>query len=332
MVVFKGTYVLAPGRLVMAEAQADLVMADEVWDPANAERSSLKKAGEVVLIKPTTDVIVTGTARVPGGRPLPSWDAAVEVRRGGEIMLAYHAQALGPRRFRHAADGWGLTDPEPTLEVPLRYELAYGGAYAVPPEGDAPAEPTWVVHRPNPSGIGFFDERTLDTAREYPAPQWQLREHPVTVPNREVPLAGFGPVARPWASRLRHAGTYDDAWIQRTREEVKQGLPSDYAADFDPRFFQCAHPGLIAPSFLAGDEEIVLTGLMPSIEPFTVQLPGVGIVATMFDGQGSAYRDPLDLDTVHIDLDAGTVSLCWRITLDQSLGIEVATFTNKEGA
>lgn len=204
-VVFKGTYVLAPGRLVMTEEQADLVMADEVWDPANAERSSLKKAGEVVLTKPTTDVIVTGTARAPGGTPLPSWSAAVEVRRGGEIKIACHAQALGPRRFRHAAGGWGLTDPEPTLEVPLRYELAYGGAYAVPPQEGAPAEPTWVVHHPNPSGTGFFDERALDTAREYPAPQWQLPPYTsISTPGRSA-CAGGSRWISPSASRSRRS-------------------------------------------------------------------------------------------------------------------------------
>ncbi|AKT42942.1 DUF2169 family type VI secretion system accessory protein [Chondromyces crocatus] len=326
-VVLKGTFALAPGELELAEQQRPIALADEPWDLTNAERSSLKHAGEVLLTKPSTDVIVTGTARSPGGEPRKAWDCAVEVRRGGETTLVGRAQALGPRCWRHTgAKGWVLTEPEPTLEVPIRYELAYGGAYVLPPEEGAPAEPTWVVHRPNPSGTGFFDERALDTARAYPAPQWQLRAHPVTSPNGEVPLAGFGPVARPWASRLHHAGTYDEAWIKKTREEVAQGMPSDYAADFDPRFFQCAHPDLIAPSYLEGDEEIVLTGLMPGAEPFTFQLPAVRVLAALIDGQGSRPPWGLPLDTVHLDLDAGTVTLCWRLTLDQALGVRAALF------
>jgi hypothetical protein len=330
-VVLKGTFNLVQGSLTLGEEQADIALVDEPWDPTAAERSSLKHAGEALLLKPSTDVIVTGTARAPGGAARQDWDAAIEVRRGGETRLAYSAQALGPRRWRHtAAKGWVLTDPEPTLEVPIRYELAYGGAYQAPPsqqaEGQAAAEPAWVVYAPNPSGTGFFDERALDTAVEYLAPLWQPRAHPVTGFNREVPLTGFGPVARPWTSRLQYAGTYDEAWERATRDDVAQGLPSDYARDFDPRFFQCAHPSLITPSHLAGDEEIVLTGLMPGEAPFRLQLPGAQVVAALFDGKEGSHRDALPLDTVHVDLDAAKVSLCWRLTLDQGWDIRTAVF------
>jgi hypothetical protein len=334
-VVLKGTYALAPGKLAWAKEQAGITFADEPWDPANAERSSLKRAGDVVLTKPSTDVIVTGSARAPGGEPRQEWDAAVEVRQGGQTKLRYTAQAIGRRFWRHtAAKGWTLTDPEPTLEVPIRYELAYGGAYKARPEGGAPergeAQPSWVVYRPNPSGTGFFDESAMDTAAEYPAPQWQPRADPVTDWNREVPLTGFGPVARPWTSRLKYAGTYDEAWLRKTRDEVKQGIPSDYAADFDPRFFQCAHPELIAPKYLRGDEEIILTGLMAGREPFTFQLPAAGVVAAIFDGKNNGVAEVVKLDTVHLDLDAETVSLCWRLTLDHAWDIREASFVAGE--
>jgi hypothetical protein len=238
-------------------------------------------------------------------------------------VLAYRAQVFGPRRFRHtAAKGWHATDPEPATEVPIRYELAYGGAHLEGGTGDA--EPRWVVHRPNPSGIGFFDERAMDPAVEYPAPQWQPPAHPAPEPNREVPLTGFGPVARPWTSRLKYAGTYDADWLQKTRAEVAAGLPSDYAKDFDPRFFQCAHPELITRRYLEGDEEIVLTGLMPDEGPFTVQLPSVRILAALLDGKETVHRERLPLDTVHLDLDAATVTLCWRLTLDQARDVWAA--------
>lgn len=321
-VVIKATFSFASGRITFAEEQLPIALADEPWDIANAERSSLKRAGEVLLTKPTTDVIVTGTARSPGGEPRKEWDCAVEVRRGGETLFAHRAQALGPRAWRHTnAAGWTLTEPELTREVPIRYELAYGGAYTEP--GDSP-EPVWVVYRPNPSGTGFFDERTMDTSSEYRAPQWQTRARPVTRFNHEVPLCGFGPVARPWASRLGYAGTYDDAWIKKTREETARGMLSDYAADFDPRFFQCAHPDLIAPSYLVGDEVIALTGLVAEGALDTLELPALRVNAALRDGKGDLSERPLPLDTVHIDLDAATMSLCWRLTLDPALDIQAA--------
>jgi hypothetical protein len=336
-VVVKATFVLAARQLLLAEEQAEIALADEPWDPDQAERSSLRHAGEVLLLKPSTDVIVTGTARSPNGEPRSEWDAALEVRRRGETLLAYGAQVLGPRSFRHSAEkGWVLTEPEPTAEVPLRYELAYGGAYPARREEGAPADASvaaaWVWHDPNPSGTGFFDERALDPAVEYRAPQWQPRAHPLTELNRAVPLTGFGPVARPWSSRLRYAGTYDEAWLRKTREEVARGLPSDYPADFDPRFFQCAHPELITPRHLQGDEEIVLTGLLPGPAPFTLRLPGVVVVATMVDGKDGGYREGLRLDTVHLDLDAARVSLCWRLTLDPARDIQGAEFRVMEVA
>lgn len=139
-------------------------------------------------------------------------------------------------------------------------------------------------------------------------------------------MTGFGPVARPWTCRLRYAGTYDDAWLRAAREDVAKGLPADYARDFDPRFFQCAHPALITPEYLDGDEEVTLAGLMPGARPFTLRLPGVRVVAELRNGKESTSLEALCLDTMHIDLDAATVSLCWRLTLNQARDVRAARF------
>lgn len=335
IVIVKVTVTLSTDPVV-AEEQAPILLADEPWDPDLTELSSLKHAGDAVLTKLHTDVIVTGTARAPGGQPVPEWEAAVEVVRGSNTVLVSRAQVLGPRRWRHIdAKGWVLTDPEPTLEVPIRYELAYGGAYpadepaagAPEPDPDAPPPAKWVVHPPNPSGTGFFDERAMDPAREYRAPQWQHRDHPVTMFNREVPLCGFGPVSRIWSSRLKLAGTYDTAWVKKTRAEAKEGLPVDYAPDFDYRFFQCAHPELIAKGYLEGDERILLRGLGPDGELRVAQLPGVSILATLVFGNGGGAVERLALDTVHVDVEKGTVDLSWRIALDHDRDVRAATLT-----
>ncbi|EYF05389.1 DUF2169 family type VI secretion system accessory protein [Chondromyces apiculatus] len=323
-VVAKGTFTLAPGRLELAEEQAPVALADEPWDDAPPERASLRHAGEALLLKPSTDVLVTGTLRPATGEPLALWEAALTIRRSSATVLDHRAQVTGRRWWRRRGGEWTLTDPEPTAEVPIRYELAYGGAYLEP---DAPADadgPRWVVHPPNPSGTGFVDERALASDSEVRAPQWQLPDHPVTAPNREIPLAGFGPVARPWSSRLKHAGTYDDAWERRTREDVARGLPADYPEDFDPRFFQCAHPGLITPEHLRGDEAFTLAGMVPGEAPLDFRLPCRRVEARLLDGQGEVQLVRMPLDTVHIDLDRAVVHLCWRLTLDQARDIRAA--------
>jgi hypothetical protein len=322
-VVVKGTFTLGHDGLALAGRQAPIVCADRYRDRANAARSSLEHAGEVVLAKPGTDVIVTGTARSPGGKALTEWDCSVVVRGRTGTVLRHSLQVTGPRSwvFR-ALRGWTLTDPGPAVGVPVRYELAYGGAYP-DPRGD-PASPRWIVHSANPSGTGFLDEAGLDRSRAHPGPQWQLHAHPVTAPNREAPLAGLGPVARTWSSRYRFAGTYDRAWSERAREDAARGLVPDYPADFDLRFFQCAHPALWTTEPLAGDEHVGLSGLLGGPGDAVTQLPGLRLPARLLSGEGQWHDLVLPLDTVHIDLDAALVHLSWRLTLGPERDIRAA--------
>lgn len=317
VVVLKGCYSLTAGQLSLAREPSTIVLADEYWDDSAAERSSLKLAGDAVLFKPATDVLVTGAARSPGDEMLERWEARVEVSRAGDPLLCHRLRVNAPRWWFYDRDGWYLSDVGQACCVPIRYELAYGGAFPDLDAGDEDPERPWLVHAPNPSGTGFFDERLLDPAVEYLAVQWEtLRLAPGEIAH-DGPPAGFGPVARPWASRLRYAGTYDEAWEKRMREDGEQGLPADYPGDFDMAFFQCAHPALTSEGHLTGDEEISLTGLCGTRDAFTTSLPGHTPIAHMKNGAGDELAQPMPLDTVHIDLDQALVHLSWRMTLPQ---------------
>ncbi len=322
VVVLKGCYSLTPGKLALARESSIIALADAYWNDAAPERSSLKVAGDAVLWKPATDVLVTGTARSPGDEMLEMWEARVEVSRGGEPLLCHRLRVNAPRHWFYQRNGWYLSEAGKAASVPIRYELAYGGAYpdldAREPDPDRP----WVVHALNPSGTGFFDERLLDPTEQYPAVQWEsLKLAPGDI-DRHGPPAGFGPVARPWASRLRYAGTYDEAWETRMREEGEQGLPADYPEDFDMAFFQCAHPALTSEGHLSGDEEIALTGLCGSRGSFTTALPGHTPIARTKNGNGDELAQPMALDTVHVDLDHALVHLSWRLTLPQTRDVQ----------
>jgi hypothetical protein len=320
-VVFKATYTLAPGRLELAETQTPVALADEYWDLAAPERSSMKYAGDAVLFKPSTDVIVTGSARSPHGEPRASWYAAVAIKNAAGTVLEHAARVTGPRQWRHSrVRGWSLSPPEPATEVPIRYERAYGGAYL----DRSNAEPTWIVHEPNPSGTGFFDDRALDRESAYPAPQWELPHDPAERIDREIALAGFGPIMRPWSARYRYAGTYDDGWLETMRSDLESGLPPDYPPDFDERFFQCAHPALITPEYLGGSETFELLGVSHEHARFTFELPGVNLCVRMRTRSGQWGEDRLPLDTVHVDLERERVYLCWRLTLEHEADVEHA--------
>lgn len=303
-VVVKATFSLTPDRLALSRPDP-IVLADHPRDPARATRSSLLHAGEVQWGKPSTDVIVTGSAHAPSREPTPEWLCEVAVSDQGATLARHATHVTGPRWFSHAAlRGWTASRPLPARAVPIHYELAHGGAYT---RDDG----VTVVHKENPSGLGVADERRLDPARRYPAPQWQLPDEPVTSWNQPVGLAGFGPIARSWQGRLRHAGTYDAAWKAAVRRDVARGEVPDYAADFDPRFFQCAHPSLVTARPLRGGETLVLRGMVEGRAELSTTLPRWKLVVGELDERGFRYA-PMALDTVHVDLDAAKVWICWR--------------------
>lgn len=328
-VAIKGTFDLRAGSLPLSDEQAEVVLCDEYHDEEDAARSSIARPGDLVVGKPSTDVVVTGRARSPGRVPLPRWECNVSVLRSGTTLLDATVVATGPRRWTHRAlRGFRLSDPEPTTEVPIRYELAYGGWYELP--GAPGDEPRVHVYKPNPSGTGVFDEAKLDRARPYDGPQWELRSSPVTSINEDSPLAGLGPVARMWQSRLAFAGTYDEAWDRQMREDVAHDLPADYPADFDPRFFQCAHPSLVAPAPLRAGDVVRLTGLTVEGE-LGFELPRLRPSAQVLAAPASEWvAEPLLLDLVHIDLDAARVHLCWRMALAEEREIIAAFITTEE--
>ena len=322
VVIVKASCELRAGRLALATEHVAPQLADELWPAARVERSSLKAVGDVVVHKPATDVYVTGHAETPDRREHPRWRAGVAVHGVGGALASLTLSACGPRVWTHRAlGGWVLSDPVPAWRVPIRYELAFGGAY-----GDARGVPR--VHRDNPAGRGFVDPR--GSSREpIPAPQWETIEEPIGELGRSVARAGFGPVARPWESRLRWAGTYDAAWRARAHQARAEGRLIDYPADFDARFFQCAPDRLqIAPT-LRGDEHLMLDGLVGGVARFVTQLPGVAIRAGLRRGRGAWDAVHLPLDTVHVDLDERLVHLVWRSSLPQRDGVRGVVLTQE---
>lgn len=261
------------------------------------------------------------------------------MRSATSTLLRHEVVASGPRRWEHKGTlrGWRLSDPEPVTELPIRYELAYGGAYHDPRKApdargsndEAAAE---VVHADNPCGVGFHDPDLLDPQRAYPAPQWESPNDPVTSLDRPCGLAGLGPVARHWTARARYIGTTDEAWERRMRADLlERGLPFDYPGDFDPRFFQCAHPALASATHLRGDEQLGLRGLTGAREDLLTRLPAVRVRARILP-KGRDWSDAtLPLDTVHVDLDLERVYLCWRLSVDQAQGVSDAVLYREGG-
>lgn len=336
VVVVHGSFDLQEGELIPSEGQSPPVLADTWWNAENAALSSVKAAGNALLYKPATDILVTGNAQAPYGIPQSRWQAGVLVSSNKSVLVRNFLTLTGPRSWQHGfLRGWHLTEPTLVESVPLRYELAYGGARPKPQhESNNQPGPQWDTYKPNPSGTGFFDERRLSRNTLYAGPQLEMVDRPIREINRNYPLTGFGPVARFWSARTKYAGTYDADWRRGLDEAIEQGLPGDYPGDFDVRFFQCAPPQLICPGHLRGNEMIGLGNMLSEAPHFSTHLPGLRVHAHILSAAlpSQPPPQPMRLDTVQIDLDTRRVALTWRLSLFsgagvQSIALEMEKFT-----
>lgn len=155
VILTKRTYAWEPGqRARVAEQQLPLDEAGIPHEPlAEGRPASWRSLPDVVGYKAGTDVVVQGSARP--GRPTASLAVALDLAgRRIEILV------FGPRRCCSVAGKPAFTPPEPFTEVPLRYELAYGGRdpafEAVMMEEVARITPAETLRRAAPSAEGLF--------------------------------------------------------------------------------------------------------------------------------------------------------------------------------
>lgn len=325
VLVWRGTFTLTP-KPDLASEQSPVVLSDQLHEGAAPEASSLREVGDLHLAKPGADIIVTGSARTYRERPETRWRCAVEVARGSNVIARHDLDATGPRRWiPKVLGGLKPSEPEPTVAVPIRYELAYGGRARVSASDEEP--PRFERWAENPSGTGFGREEMAIAGSA--APQWESPRDPVVSADPSGPLCGFGPVARHWRSRSRFGGTCDASWESKLREDVSRGLVPDYPSDFDPQFFQCAHPSLRLRSPLSGGETVTLLGMLPDAARFTFEVPSARPRVEALAETGPWHFLSPSLDLLHVDLDARRVYLVWRLALAPERRV-IATLTNWE--
>jgi len=260
-----------------------------------------------------TDVTFLGSAFAPGGEPRAAFDCSLRVGTVEKTL-----RVTGPRDWRAETrrtwrgllerepkpvlTGWTLTEPEPVAAVPLGWDKAFGGPVPAPDGEEGDVDPR------NPLGPGFPDPRAGDAGSLRPAHRIEDPERLVTDwRDREAQPEGFGLVSPWWLWRQRHAGTYDEAWLA-DRHPL---LP----LDFDERFWQSAHPDLVAVPFLRGTESYRLLNLHPSIAEVAGRLPGIGLAVYCENGdEASGGWHRLALDGVHFDFrdDREEVAITWR--------------------
>jgi hypothetical protein len=285
----KATFDLSSGKPRLAPKQAPFLATDVYWgDPV---KTSLRAAGEIVLSKPATDVLLCG--RAVAASPAEKMDVSLRVG-----PVAKSLRVFGNRRWIRRDKEWGISDSEPFERMPLRWELAFGGTGRIV-EGKPPE------HEPrNPVGRGFIASYD-DQIQDVPLPNLEDPSQPIASPyDRPAPVC-FCPVAPVWMPRRAYAGTYDETW-KRTRAPF---LP----LDFDPRYLNVAPPDLGAADWLVGGEDVEIAGCTAG-GPMRFRLP-IATLALQWDFDGRTIDGAVKLDTVLIEPDQARLQMIWRSEL-----------------
>ncbi len=254
LVVMKATYSITPdNKLELAEKQEPIEMADQYYGEPGY--SSIKYASDFSFDKTATDVALLGHAYAPK-RGAKESEVSLQI---GPVQKK--VKVFGDRRWKKHVGVSMISSSEPFEKIPLVYERAFGGVDESHAESkNHEAEPR------NPIGVGFRAKKSKLKTDGAALPNFEDPDNPIKKPSSRPGPAGFGFISPAWQPRLGFAGTYDEAW-QKSRSPL---LPDD----FDKNFFNSAHPDLVCPGFLKGDEPVMASGVSP-LGPLRFSLPGV---------------------------------------------------------
>ncbi len=277
LVAVRCTFLLAAdGATTIADVQ-DPINVDPEYFPGGPG-SSLRYDTDFVLTKPTTDVILHGSAHAPFGEP--TREIRVSLRVGSVYK---ELRVVGERSYEFTALGIRPGSPARFVSAPICYERTFGGGRTdVASGGRSSFDPR------NPIGTG------LDPVPGQPAPTVVYASGDQRRP------ASFGPIPPQWEPRSRYAGTYDQAWLDHR-------YPL-YPHDLDPRFFQCSPEDQRPDAPLRGGEAVELVNLSPSGR-LVFALPRVALGFETFFRNGERVHHGASLDTVVIEPDAGRLIL-----------------------
>ncbi|WP_438028929.1 DUF2169 domain-containing protein [Sorangium sp. So ce233] len=275
-VAVKATFQLSPDDV--AALAAPLPLFHDVFHEQNAGRS-LYVASDAVPHKPRADVLLTGSAYAPLGQHVSHrWVRLAVFDAQGQVpAVDKRLQVVGERQ-RDPATGQA-TAPAPFSRLPVRYELAFGGARC--PE--------------NPVGRG------ADPA--------DLQLPSLVNPAAPDAPVGFGPLSSAWPQRRRALGAWDPAKLLLPVPELPTAM--------DWGYFNAAPHDQQIP-YLRGDEWILLEGLHPTAAQVRSRLPGLTArvllrAPRLVDPAGVELT--VRCDTLWIDADALRCTLTWRASL-----------------
>lgn len=292
VVVIKGTFTLprASEPVALHPQQQPLLMAD-VYSGEPGLSAPLYEM-DFTPRKAACDVLLAGHARAPGGQAVTRLRVGLRI---GPIDKCF--DVVGDRVWRSGFATVTASEPAAFTEMPVSYDRAFGGTVA---SRDGGALASYAA---NPVGRGWHPD--ADSAVDgMPLPNTQEAGSEIAYPTNACTPMSLGPIGRAWPQRLRHAGTYDQRWI----DETFPFLPED----FDERFHQAAPADQQMP-FPSGPLGVLLQGFTTD-GPRAFTLPPFTAPVKVQPRQGAAEPHLGVLDTIVFEPDHERVMLTWRVS------------------
>jgi hypothetical protein len=296
VVVVKGTFHLpmAGQEARLHEQQEPLVVADTFTGVPGM--SAPFHEIDFAAHKMRCDILLQGSAYAPQGRPATRVPVGVRVSNWMKTFAV-----VGNRHWRARMGAVACSEPEPFTVMPISYDCAFGG---IDTHHDDPAMHAAFMR--NPVGRGFHRHLRGDWVNGSPLPNTEELRRPVESPDGDYQPMAFGPQGRGWSGRLRHAGTYDQDWL----DNVFPFLP----ADFNNLYYQAA-PEDQQTAYLRGGEEVVLANLTQEGNT-SFRIPAFDMPVFFFGAKGAVrHEEAARLDTLAMYPDAGFFTLTWRASL-----------------
>ncbi|MFN0314421.1 MAG: DUF2169 domain-containing protein [Burkholderiales bacterium] len=294
VVVIKGTFVIPrPGESVrLADEQMPLVMADTFTGEPGL--SAPLQEVDFAPHKPACDVLLTGTARAPGGRPVTRMGAGIRV---GTMEKTF--DVVGNRVWQARFATISASDPQPFTEMPVSYDVAFGGA-----DRNSEDEKDHDAYLPNPVGRGWHKHLKNAWVDGKPLPNIEAPGKAVSFPGDKYDPMALGPLGRGWPQRACYAGTYDQQWL----DEAFPFLPRD----FDERYYQAAPHDQQLPIPKA-PLEVVLRGFTLDGER-RFMLPYLEAPVHVFPKRGEHEVHMASVDTIVFEPDLERCTVSWRVS------------------
>ena len=284
-----------PGQRARPLAPEPMSVSDEFYGEPGA--SALRYPSDFARFKPRCDVLFDACAHSPAGQPVKEMLASWQV---GPLKKSLRAH--GPRHWFRTLGVNSLSASQPVVSVPLHFGYAFGGSVPLSKGGAGTGEAD--VYSPNPVGRGFAGKRTADQIDTMPAAQLEAVDERLRSPYDKLSPQAFSAVPSNFPSRLRFAGTYDEAWAH----DVAPFLPDDFSDEFN----QCAPSDQQMP-YPKGGEQVILEGMLKGVPRLRFQLPDLApLEVRILRTDYSVEVVSAPADTLFFELEKGRFNAVWR--------------------